>query len=110
MKFYAYSQNNSGGIDVETAFVNRLVIIEAPTAEDANTKALSVGLYFNGCRDGRDCNCCGDRWGEADSHDGDDVPTHYGDPINLTEVWKDYNTIIYYANGDIKRVHNGSRW
>ena len=109
MKFYEYHQNNSGGVDVETAWVNKLVIVEAATAEDANAKALTLGLYFNGCQDGRDCSCCGDRWDEASSWDESDVPSHYGKPVDLAEV-KDYNTIIYYANGDVKRVHNGSKW
>lgn len=42
------------------------VFVEADTADEANMRAKLIGLYFNGCDDGIDCDCCGDRWYKAD--------------------------------------------
>ena len=50
-KFYHFSQNNSGGsFDISETLAHH-VIIEAHSAEDANNRAISVGLYFNGCQE-----------------------------------------------------------
>ena len=38
------------------------MIIEAVDQDAATDKAESLGIYFNGCDDGIDCDCCGDRW------------------------------------------------
>ena len=69
--FYTFSQNNSGGsFDIDHMLAH-FVIIEADTAEEANTIAESVGIYFNGCDEGMDCDCCGDRWySQWDDKDG----------------------------------------
>lgn len=76
-KFFEFHQNNSGGsfdIDDERGIgVN--VWIEALNAADANDRAERLGIYFNGCSDGRDCDCCGDRWSAQWSDDrGSDKP------------------------------------
>ena len=71
--FYTYSQNNSGGsfdIDAENGLAH-YVIIEADSMEEANEKATSIGIYFDGVEDGMDCECCGDRW----SSDPDEYKT-----------------------------------
>lgn len=86
MPFFEFRQNNSGGSFVidENAGISVVVIIEADTAKDANECAESIGLYFDGCEKGRDCDCCGDRWFEAGlwgGIDGDPVPSYYGAPI-----------------------------
>lgn len=65
-KFFKFDQNNSGGsfvIDDERG-LGAKVWIEAIDANHANSRAESLGIYFNGCADGADCNCCGDRWSE----------------------------------------------
>jgi len=80
MPFYEYDQNNSGGsffFDRKIG-VSVLVIIEASSAEMANTKAEEIGLYFDGHGD---CSCCGDRWYEQWGDSGSDSPEHYGKPI-----------------------------
>lgn len=63
-KFFKFHQNNSGGsfeIDDKRGIgVN--VWIEALDWSDANHRAENIGIYFDGCEDGRDCDCCGDRW------------------------------------------------
>ncbi len=60
--FYSYRQNNSGGSFIIDKDVTLFVIIEADSNGEADNKAEEVGLYFDGCDDGRDCSCCGDRW------------------------------------------------
>lgn len=63
--FYHYDQNNSGGSFYIDKDVCENVYIEANNANDANEIAQEKGIYFDGCAEGRDCNCCGDRWSEA---------------------------------------------
>jgi hypothetical protein len=84
MPFFEYNQNNSGGgFDVDhAAGLSHIVIIEADSADEANRKAEDIGLYFNGWGD---CSTCGNRWYEASDYDADDVPSHYGTPIQDIE-------------------------
>lgn len=81
MKWYTYSQNNSGGSfdHDEERGIGQYVIIEARDTSHADARAEEIGLYFDGCREGRDCSCCGDRWYSA--YDGDDRPEIYGKHI-----------------------------
>jgi hypothetical protein len=46
---------------VDDKLCHRLVI-EAFNEKEALSKAEDMGVYFDGCEDGRDCSCCGDRW------------------------------------------------
>ena len=110
MMFYTYMQNNSGGdfhFDAARG-VSHYVIIEAASAEEANKKALDIGLYFDGCDDGRDCPCCGDRWYPQD--DGIEVPEVYGQSAlkvgSVFRCWMEPNPegFIHYANGKIKAI------
>lgn len=82
MPFFDFRQNNSGGVfDInEDDGISVVVIIEADTAEEANRKAVDIGLYFDGVYKGYDCDCCGDRWYEQ-SGEGDMVPSVYGEPV-----------------------------
>jgi hypothetical protein len=79
-KFFLFRQNNSGGSFAVNEAVAHSVIIEAYSVKDANARAEDVGIYFNGCDTGADCSCCGDRWYEAQDHDGTDTPLIYGEP------------------------------
>lgn len=98
MSFYKFKQNNSGGgFDLDDK-VTIAVWIEADTPSQANSKAEEIGIYFNGCDDGTDCECCGDRWYEVSERDAEDEPT--------TSKYDDFwvrngvaHTYIYYANG-----------
>jgi hypothetical protein len=60
--FYAYHQNNSGGNFIINDKLGEIVVIEENSIENANKKAISIGIYFNGVGKNRDCECCGDRW------------------------------------------------
>jgi hypothetical protein len=79
-KFFLFMQNNSGGSFDVNETVAHNVIIEAYSANDANARAEDIGIYFNGCDTGADCSCCGDRWYEAEDHDGTDTPLIYDEP------------------------------
>lgn len=83
MAWFHFSQNNSGGsfsFD-EEAGITHHVVIEADTAWLANQRAQHIGIYFNGCDDGLDCPCCGDRWSEPCDNEGDKDPMVYGSPV-----------------------------
>lgn len=80
-KWYEFSQHNTGGSfdhDPERG-IGYSVWVEAESYEEANERAESIGLYFDGCDAGIDCDCCGDRWYRKGSYSsGDPVPTRYG--------------------------------
>lgn len=71
MAFYQFRQNNSGGSfdydDRSGLSVN--VYIEAGTADEANSRAEDLGIYFDGVDNGSDCSCCGDRWYRVGEYD-----------------------------------------
>ena len=98
-RFFHFSQNNTGGTWSGPA---HHVIIEAANPEEANRIAEEdVGLYFNGCASGMDCECCGDRWSELwESEKGDAEPLVYGTkPQELAQrdSWiREFAFIRYY--------------
>lgn len=109
--FYNYRQNNSGGsFDIDDVFTSNM-IIEADNATESDSIAESIGIYFNGCEDDRDCPCCGDRW-DSQWGDGDTVPSIYGEPVGSGD--NTYNTMwvdkgqtyarIFYKNGVVEDV------
>ena len=78
MKFFEFSQNNTGGsFDVDENVAHR-VLIEADTADEAIEKAESLGMYWDGVENGMDCPCCGDRWYRPWGDDGKEFPYTYG--------------------------------
>ena len=81
-KFFHFRQNNSGGSFKVNEAVAHNVIIEAYSAKEANARAVEIGIYFNGCDTGADCNCCGDRWSAAWG-DGDASPLIYDEDPEL---------------------------
>jgi hypothetical protein len=106
--FYTYDQNNSGGFFVLDSDVTHYVIIEADSHEEANQRAEGVGLYFDGCSKGLDCGCCGDRWSEAWSDEGDPEPMIYGEPVSPAATWRgnpgDTIAYIYRKDGTKQEV------
>ncbi len=116
MQWFRYHQNNSGGRFTANEDVTYNVFIQAPDANAANSKAQDVGIYFDGCANGWDCDCCGDRWSEA--YSPMDSFTYYSwksKEINCADVesyamataqndsWAkpgEPAAILYYANGD----------
>lgn len=100
--FYCYSQNNSGGSFMVDDRVCHHVIVEAGNSAQADEIAEAVGIYFNGCDDGVDCDCCGDRWYSAYG-DGDAEPEIYGShPREYQSMFVEPGEVycrIYYKDG-----------
>jgi len=108
MKFYCYSQNNSGGSFVHDAKagIGHYVIVEAKSARDADNRAESIGLYFDGSGD---CECCGNRWSNQWSDEGKPKPMIYDYDVSggiYEESWMSWGlpSYIHYADGTIKEV------
>lgn len=110
--FYTFNQNNSGGSFVfdPRAGISHYVIVEADGLDDAMSRASRIGLYFDGVADGRDCDCCGDRWYYPWSNDGTRMPSVYSTPVDLYEresndfrfmAADEPEIYVHYLNGDI---------
>ena len=75
LNFYEFDQNNSGGsFDVTDKLCHRL-IIQASSEKEAIRIAEDMGVYFDGCEKGIDCDCCGDRWYSSSLIE---IPKRYG--------------------------------
>lgn len=102
--FYRFNQNNSGGCFHADDRVCIHVIVEAHCAAEANDRAESLGIYFNGVEDDRDCACCGDRWYPAWGQ-GDDEPQIYGHhPATYNEQYVEPGEVfcrVYYLDGHV---------
>jgi hypothetical protein len=89
MKIYHFRQNNSGGqfdIDKEKG-IGPDVIVCAVSANQAVSYAKSIGIYFDGCATGQDCDCCGDRWSEPWREEDTDDP--HTVPYEHSVAWSD---------------------
>ena len=111
--FYTFSQNNSfGDFEVDHARgISEFVTIEAESADQANERAEEIGLYFDGCDKGWDCECCGDRWLRVDEYIATENPEVYGRNPHGFRLGSDYVSIkwvdgadgyIHYANGEVE--------
>lgn len=120
MKWFEYTQNNSGGSFVEDDKLCHRLFIEAKYATEAEFIATGMGVYFNGCEDDRDCSCCGDRWYRVDDSDALDFPIEFGGIVmnNIEEYaqhladewgWSTIDGRIFYKDGTVKDVKNGRR-
>ena len=101
-KFYIFRQNNSGGrLDVD-GWLTHFVIVEAETEEDAITKGKDLGIYFNGCQSGMDCQCCGDRWDEPDliEYEGD-IILYAQNRANNSMGWCSPEVILHMKDGSV---------
>lgn len=100
--FYQFTQNNPGGKTIVDKAVGHKVVIEANDAEEANELAgRKVGIYFDGCEIGLDCNCCGDRWYRVSKHDeiqDFDIKKYLDDSCEHSYD-ENFTVIIYYKDG-----------
>lgn len=121
MPFYSYHQSNPGGnFDSNQP---RELFIEAKSGQEADDRASKYHVYFNGCEDGIDCNCCGDRWysnANSWSDHGSETPILHGYEIRPDTTTKDivlekpevltygfdypYDVVVYYADDTEKRL------
>jgi len=100
MPFFHFDQNNSGGGYDADENVAPIVVIEAVDADAANDKAEELGVYFGGVSDGRDCECCGDRWYAVEDYDAKDKPDER--LILQHASWKNQGSPyahVHYADG-----------
>ena len=74
VKWYHFSQNNSGGHWEIDANVAPDIFIQAASAKEAINKATEF------CDNSNSCECCGDRWYLYGGVEGFEVPTSYGKP------------------------------
>ena len=106
MPFYIWDQNNSGGSFVCDDTVAHRVIIEADTYDEAEEKAFSFGIYYDGVESDFDCPCCGDRWYRGDAIEAtDDTETVEDYAQCLADAsygWTTPSIYIHYKDG---RVH-----
>lgn len=112
--FFTYNQNNSGGdfvIDAQRG-ISTFVIVEADDDVEADEKAEKIGLYWDGVAEGRDCECCGDRWNRQWSG-GTNVPMVYDKSVEdgfyrngyfFTDR-KNAAGYIHYKDGLVKEVY-----
>lgn len=108
--FYTFRQNNSGGSFDIDGEVSLYVIIEAKNADEADRLAQErASIYFNGCDEGLDCPCCGDRWSmQYDDNDGTESPEIYGKPAAeyTEELWVRKGEVycyVYYLDGTVEK-------
>jgi hypothetical protein len=90
MKFYTFHQSNPGGYLIKDDKLDEYVIIQAKNADEANSIAQKIGIYFNGVRKKLDCSCCNDRWWPVSEKDGCDSPNVYGDSLSGFSNYKYY--------------------
>lgn len=110
MAFYTFLQNNTYGswsYD-PNAGIGPVVIIQASDADAANEIADVIGIYFDGCSEGRDCKCCGDRWYMVGESDGSATPEVFGEPaLEYKSLYRHdphkvgHLGFIHYADGRI---------
>lgn len=102
--FFTFHQNNSGGRFQVDDKVTEFVIIEANDANHANLIAESIGIYFDGCENGMDCSCCGDRWYPVSGYNGKYSPMIYDKhPSEYKSMWirKGYAyCYVYYLDAE----------
>lgn len=108
-KFYEWNQNNSGGSFDVDGEITHTIYIEADSYDEAEKKALDLGVYYDGCGRGLDCYCCGDRW-----YEGDEVELpHYSGKETVEEVAQYVSdkygrckpdARIFYKDGNVKEI------
>lgn len=120
MKFYEFTQNNSGGNFITDDDVCHRLLIEAGDVDEATEKALELGVYFDGVESGIDCDCCGDRWRRPWSEDPLEFPMEYesyrigkvsfGDAVEYAQLmadeygWTSPDARIFYKDGTVKEI------
>ncbi len=102
MPFYYFRQNNFRGIFEidDAAGIGPSVWVEAQNYRQANSRALSLGIYFDGVKSECDCECCGERWYPACKSDAEEAVR-----ISLGYDFSWHNTVyVHTIDGEIHRV------
>lgn len=104
MKWFTYSQNNSGGYFIDNDDVSHLICIEAENADQANSRALEITEDY-----GEYCTCCGERWYCSEwEEDGASEPSQYKVALSKSEPSSYRITaVLHFANGNKRKVKIG---
>jgi hypothetical protein len=106
--WYTYIQNNSGGSFIVNDHIGHYVLIEADSTYAANRIAEDIGIYFDGCDSGRDCDCCGDRWtSQLDMESVEEQPKIWEESAYTYRptIWDKRSVIyLYHKNGRRERI------
>lgn len=98
--FYAYRQNNSGGVFEDDILC---VIIEADTPEQADRVAVENSIvYFNGVKKGLDCSCCGDRWRKVFDQGKEEFDIDNYVSTVCKSFYEGMTIVVYFKDGRIK--------
>lgn len=111
MAWFRWNQNNSGGsFDFDDKLTRRL-FIEADTYEEAEHKAFTMGVYYDGCKKGIDCKCCGDRWYEGKQIEPENYEYYgvktieeYAEYLSKNYGWLEPDVRLFYKNGQVKEI------
>jgi hypothetical protein len=91
LKWWHYSQNNSGG----NWYGPKHVVVQAVNGSMADATAENfAGVYFDGVATGQDCECCGDRWSPSWGAEGTEEPQVYDDAATACD-----DVLLVYADG-----------
>lgn len=105
LNFYKFRQNNTyGQRQTVEGVLGYAVYVQAYTAASANEIAQGLGIYFDGCASGLDCECCGDRWSRADEGEGEEAPLMYGEPLEEAakkRFWSNLPVYVHYRDGRV---------
>lgn len=101
MKWFEFSQNNSGGYFIDNDDVCETVFIQARNAREAVNMAEILFEPYS-----EYCGCCGERWSYyVGDSDGTDTPMIYGESIyEATAGMFREKCILRYADGRVERV------
>lgn len=111
MGFYEFSQNNSGGRFYYDKDLGENVIVEAASAQEANAKAESLGIYFDGSGD---CPCCGRRWYEKWNDEKPDFATveevveRFSKTVSWDPVPRQF--VVHFADGRVEWHNRSNRF
>lgn len=120
--WYEFRQNNSGGSFHTNDDVSVEVLIQAASSGEADIKAEEIGIYFDGVEEGRDCDCCGNRWHSAGNalsqfttyNWRNRSKTDYGNVRAYAQAVADVDdwaaageptVIVYFADGTVERFY-----
>jgi len=105
LRWFHFSQNNSGGYFIEDEQVAEDVYIQDVDADSAICRA---GNIFAGRDDF--CPCCGERWSYyIRDEDGTDEPMYYGEPIRTSDAGVfSGKARLHYFDGTVKPYVMGS--